>query len=89
MSDAKYSALVMQGATPATIDDMERQWLAGLGIAIANTNDMWMARFNAIVPSTAGKDWNDAAYAYLASFGHTQGTLDERWLAYWVSLGPP
>lgn len=68
------------------VRDLEVQWLLdqlGAYTGPVVLNDLWMALWDsAAIP--AGQ-FNDRAYAWLAGLGHTQGALNDRWLAYWSS----
>lgn len=70
----------------AHVRDLEIEWLLSqLGVYTGPVvlNDLWMALFDgAVIP--AGH-FNDRAYAWLGSLGHTQGQLNDRWLSYWSS----
>ncbi len=86
VNDEKYRKLSLALAKGGHIRDLEDEWLLGqLGAYTgpANVNDLWMALFD--VDLIAAGQFNDRAYAWLASKGHTQGALNDRWLAYWSS----
>ena len=86
ITDNKYRALINFGAIPGQIDDMESQVLvSALGLTAPKVvNEMWYDLFLQH-PNVNGGSWNDAAFAWLAEGGHTQGTLNERWNAYWAA----
>jgi hypothetical protein len=86
VNDEKYRKLSLALLKDGHTRDLEVEWLLGqLGAYTGPVvlNDLWMALFDqALIP--AGQ-FNDRAYAWLAGLGHTQGSLNDRWLSYWSS----
>ena len=93
LNDLKFEALGNQGYI-GTIVDRWSQWLVANGatskIAIPDqeqeflqSQGYWLDDYQHL---------NDAWYAFLGSLGYLQGTLDERWYAFWFDggvIGPP
>jgi len=86
VNDEKYRKLSLALAKDGHVRDLEVEWLlsqlpAYTGPAVVN--DLWMALFDQSFVTDG--QFNDRAYEWLAINGHTQGALNDRWLAYWSS----
>lgn len=86
VNDEKYRKLSLALTKDGHTRDLEAEWLLNQLVAYTGPvvlNDLWMALFDDAL--IADGQFNDRAYAWLASKGHTQGALNDRWLAYWSS----
>jgi hypothetical protein len=91
MSHRQDEALrVMKAATaisPGQLNSLEPPYVDALAVApptSGDAQDAWMAFWDEALEPIG--NYNDRAYSWLASKGHTQGDLASRWKAYWESL---
>ena len=88
-NDCKYDYLKAQGHT-GTVDDMERSYLAGLGVPEMQVQDMWIYFWNVIAGYPDKLTYNDLASVWLGGLGYKElGSLNDQWNAYWCDLAHP
>jgi hypothetical protein len=82
-----YDGLITLGSSGEHITDMTAEQLIRHGAVAGNMTDLWDQFFDAqnINPGS----FNDRAWEYLGANGYHQGTLTERWAAFWCAMDLP
>ena len=85
LNDVKYAALrkITGSVGPATVNDLEREWLTGATSSDGTLHDKLMA-YLALAGFTTGT-LHDRLMAWLGGQGY-EGTLNERFYRYWSAL---
>jgi len=71
-----------------TNPDLEPLFVQALGVAItqAHTQDMWHEFWDE--EGIASGQYNDRAYAWLATVGYLEPHIQDRWYSFWSDVGP-
>ena len=85
LNDNKRSFYISQGIAPATVNDMELEWLQDNGATANSLMDSWK-QFLELQGYPYGT-YNDSLFAYLEGLGYT-GALNDMLNSFYAGAAP-
>jgi hypothetical protein len=86
LNDKKYNFYLSQGIAPASLNNMELEWLQDNGATANSLMDCWKQFLE--LQGYAYGTYNDALFGYLEGLGYT-GALNDMLNDYYADTPPP